>query len=141
MSESMKLSIAGMVKIHLKNVSPSLMMLKNTKVTVPGLFSPRSEQISVASFDGVLNLIKSKRRPRILRMYGSDGKTYDFLLKGGEDMRQDERVMQLLTLVNTLLEKDDVTEKKDLKIITYPVIPLSMNAGLLGWVQNCDTLH
>jgi phosphatidylinositol kinase/protein kinase (PI-3 family) len=28
---------------------------------------------------------------------------YPFLLKGNEDLRQDERVMQLLQLVNTLL--------------------------------------
>jgi len=141
MHDMMKTSIGGMVKIHLKNISPKLMMLKNTSVAVPGLFNPRRELILISSLSGVLKLIRSKRRPRILRMFGSDGKSYDFLLKGGEDMRQDERVMQLLTLVNTLLEKDDVTEKKDLTIITYPVIPLSMQAGLLGWVQNCDTLH
>jgi FKBP12-rapamycin complex-associated protein len=43
--------------------------------------------------------------------------------------------------VNTLLDKDDVTEKKNLEIVTFPVIPLSTNAGLLGWVNDCDTLQ
>jgi FKBP12-rapamycin complex-associated protein len=43
--------------------------------------------------------------------------------------------------VNTLLQKNDATEKKNLEIITYPVIPLSTNSGILGWVQNCDTIQ
>lgn len=64
-----------------------------------------------------------------------------FLLKGHEDIRQDERVMQLFGLVNTLLAIDPQTSKKDLSIRRYPVIPLSQNTGLIGWVPNCDTLH
>ena len=31
-------------------------------------------------------------------MQGSDGKSYMFLLKGHEDLRQDERVMQFFSL-------------------------------------------
>jgi FKBP12-rapamycin complex-associated protein len=34
------------------------------------------------------------------------GKVYHFLLKGREDLRQDERVMQLFGLVNNLLQND-----------------------------------
>ena len=74
-------------------------------------------------------------------MTGHDGREYLFLLKGHEDIRQDERVMQLFGLVNTLLSIDDQTSKKDLTIKKYPVIPLSQNTGLIGWVSNCDTLH
>ena len=58
-------------------------------------------------------------------MFGSDGREYIFLLKGHEDIRQDERVMQLFGLVNTLLSIDPLTSKKDLYIRRYPVIPLS----------------
>ena len=64
-----------------------------------------------------------------------------FLLKGREDMRQDERAMQLFGLANTLLAIDSRTQRKDLSIRRYSVIPLSFNAGLIGWVPNCDTLH
>lgn len=76
-----------------------------------------------------------------MKIFGSDGKEYEYLLKGHEDLRLDSRVMQLLSLVNTLLQKNDATEKKNLEIITYPVIPLSTNSGILGWVQNCDTIQ
>jgi len=72
---------------------------------------------------------------------GDDGREYVFLLKGHEDIRQDERVMQLFGLVNTLLSTDPKTCKKDLSIRKYPVIPLSHQAGLIGMVPNCDTLN
>lgn len=64
-----------------------------------------------------------------------------FLLKGHEDLRQDERVMQLFGLVNTLLLKDPDTFRRNLTIQRYAVIPLSTNSGLIGWVPHCDTLH
>lgn len=76
-----------------------------------------------------------------MSMFGNDGREYVFLLKGHEDMRQDERVMQLFGLVNTLLSIDPQTSKKDLSIMRYSVIPLSQNTGLVGWVPNTDTLH
>ena len=40
---------------------------------------------------------------------GSNGSEFMFLLKGHEDLRQDERVMQLFGLVNTLLANDPET--------------------------------
>jgi FKBP12-rapamycin complex-associated protein len=64
-----------------------------------------------------------------------------FLLKGHEDLRQDERAMQLFGLVNTLLANDNDTETKNLFIKRFPVIPLSHNTGIIGWVPKCDTLH
>ena len=83
----------------------------------------------------------SKQRPRRLTIRGSDGKEYQYLLKGYEDLRQDERVMQLFGLVNTLLNADSETYKRRLAIQQYPVIPLSPKSGLIGWVPHCDTMH
>lgn len=60
---------------------------------------------------------------------------------GHEDLRQDERVMQLFGLVNNMLAKDRFTAERDLSIARYAVTPLSPNSGLIGWVPNCDTLH
>ena len=45
---------------------------------------------------------------------GSNGSEFMFLLKGHEDLRQDERVMQLFGLVNTLLAGDQETSKRHL---------------------------
>lgn len=63
------------------------------------------------------------------------------LLQGHEDLRQDERVMQLFGLVNNMLANDRTTAERDLSIARYAVIPLSPNSGLIGWVPNTDTLH
>lgn len=46
---------------------------------------------------------------------GSNGRDFMFLLKGHEDLRQDERVMQLFGLVNTLLTNDPETFKRHLR--------------------------
>jgi hypothetical protein len=60
---------------------------------------------------------------------------------GHEDLRQDERVMQLFGLMNTLLANDKESFTRLLHIQRFPVIPLAPNAGLIGWVQGSDTLH
>ncbi|KAG2350993.1 hypothetical protein BDR05DRAFT_943283 [Suillus weaverae] len=58
--------------------------------------------VRIASFTTKLTVIASKQRPRRLSLKGSDGQDYQYGLKGHEDLRQDERVMQLYGLVNTL---------------------------------------
>ena len=74
-------------------------------------------------------------------MVGSDGKRYQFLLKGKEDLRQDERVMQLFFLINICLDNDRTANGiSNLAIARYSVLPLSSNSGLIGWVKNCDTI-
>ena len=87
-----------------------------------------------------MNLIKTKQCPRKMKMIGTDNKEYMFLLKGHEDLRLDERVMQLFDLVNIILANDKETYKKNLLIHSYPVFPLSHNTGIIGWVPNCDTI-
>lgn len=97
--------------------------------------------IKISFIQKNLVVITSKQRPRKLYIRGSNGKDYIFLLKGHEDLRQDERVMQLFGLVNTLLQNEPETFRRNLTIQRYAVIPLSTNSGLIGWVPHCDTLH
>jgi FKBP12-rapamycin complex-associated protein len=123
------------------NIAPKLIESENLDIAVPGTFKSDRKIITIAKFASVLPVLQSKQHPRKMQVYGSDGREYMFLLKGHEDIRQDERVMQLFGLVNTLLSIDPQTNKKDLSIRRYPVIPLSQNTGLIGWVPNCDTLH
>lgn len=58
--------------------------------------------VTIASFARQLVVITSKQRPRKLTIHGSDGDDYAFLLKGHEDLRQDERVMQVFPLYHYL---------------------------------------
>lgn len=59
--------------------------------------------VRIISVRPTLQVFMSKQRPRKISMLGSDGREYAFLLKGHEDLRQDERVMQLFGLVNCFL--------------------------------------
>ncbi|XP_028061654.1 serine/threonine-protein kinase TOR isoform X1 [Camellia sinensis] len=130
-----------LTSLDLQSVSPELVECQNLELAVPGTYRADSPLVTIASFAPELVIITSKQRPRKLTIHGSDGEDYAFLLKGHEDLRQDERVMQLFGLVNTLLENSRNTAEKDLSIQRYAVIPLSPNSGLIGWVPNCDTLH
>lgn len=49
--------------------------------------------------------------------------------------------MQLYSLVNNLLSLDVDAFKRRLHIQRFSVIPLAPEAGLLGWVEDSDTLH
>lgn len=127
--------------LDLQYVSPSLLKARNLDLAVPGTYQSGRPIIRITSFATKLTVIASKQRPRRLSLKGSDGRDYQYVLKGHEDLRQDERVMQLFSLVNTLLSVDTNSFKRRLHIQRYPVIPLAPNAGLLGWVQDSDTLH
>ncbi len=127
--------------LDLTYVSPKLKDAHNLDLAVPGTYESGKPIIRILSFDHVFTVIPSKQRPRKMTLRGSDGSAYTYVLKGHEDIRQDERVMQLFGLVNTLLTNDSESFKRHLNIQQFPVIPLSQNSGLLGWVPNSDTLH
>ncbi|KEY75200.1 hypothetical protein S7711_01639 [Stachybotrys chartarum IBT 7711] len=127
--------------LELTYCSPKLLNAKDLDLAVPGTYKSGQEIVRIKSFDSTFSVINSKQRPRKLNINGSDGVSYAFLLKGHEDIRQDERVMQLFGLCNTLLANDSECYKRHLNIQRYPAIPLSQNSGLLGWVPNSDTLH
>ncbi|KAJ0421785.1 armadillo-type protein [Aspergillus carlsbadensis] len=127
--------------LDLKYVSPKLKDCMDLDLAVPGTYQPGRPIIRIISFDPILHVLQTKKRPRRMTLKGSDGNSYMYLVKGHEDIRQDERVMQLFGLVNTLLDTDSESFKRHLTVLRFPAIPLSQNSGLIGWVTNSDTLH
>lgn len=136
-----KVQIVNLKKLELHHVSPALTSATNLSLAVPGTYKPARADIGIQSFAHFIGVIASKQRPRRMSMLGSDGKHYEFLLKGHEDLRQDERVMQLFGLINACLNNDNLTNNRGLEIVRYSVLPLSNNSGVIGWVQNCDTIN
>jgi len=130
-----------LTSLELQYVSPKLLSCSDLELAVPGTYEPHKPIVQIKQVSTTLNVITSKQRPRKLSITGSNEQEYMFLLKGHEDLRQDERVMQLFGLVNTLLAADTETFKRHLGIQRYAVVPLSTNSGLIGWVPHCDTLH
>jgi len=131
----------GQKKLELRNVSPCLLQARNMQLAIPGTYSSDSPVVEISRFEPSVRIINSKQRPRVFTMIGSDGLSYMFLLKGNEDLRMDERVMQLFGLVNGLLTVNEETRKLSLEIQRYSVVPLSASSGIVEWVPNTDTLH
>ncbi|KAF2244260.1 ARM repeat-containing protein [Trematosphaeria pertusa] len=133
--------LPSLMTLELQYVSPKLKEAHDLELAVPGTYQVGKPVIRIMSFNPVATVIQSKQRPRKLEMQGSDGKAHTHILKGHEDIRQDERVMQLFGLCNTLLMNDTESRKRHLNIARYAAVPLSTQSGLLGFVPNSDTLH
>ncbi|KAJ1871707.1 hypothetical protein LPJ71_011899, partial [Coemansia sp. S17] len=127
--------------LSLKDTAPMLLQCHDMHLAMPGTYDPDREIVHIGSFNPVVTVYPSKQRPRHVRITGSDGNVYGFVLKGHEDLRQDERAMQLFGLINSLLTRDSETARRSLAIERFPVIPLSSNSGLIGFYPNCETLH
>ena len=123
-------------------MSPELNWAQSLHLAVPGTYrpGPAEETVRIQQVWTRVDVISSKQRPRRMTMLGSNGTLYRFLLKGHEDLRQDERVMQLFGLINVCLDNDRSAKARGLSIVRYSVLPLSNNSGLIGWVENCDTI-
>lgn len=127
--------------IDLSQASPRLLECRDLELAIPGQYRPGHPVVAIRSVHSILPVISSKQKPRKCTMTGSDGKEYTYLLKGHEDLRQDERVMQLFGLMNTFLGSDRECARQSLQIVRYAVMPLSPDSGLIEWVPDCDTLH
>lgn len=133
--------IPGLTTLELSQVSPALQNAHKLELGVPGTYRVDGSYVKIESFNPIVQVITSKQRPRKIVLRGNDGKDYVFLLKGHEDLRQDERVMQLFGLVNALLARDRRTNGYELNIQRYVITPLSHHVGLVGWVPHTETIH
>jgi FKBP12-rapamycin complex-associated protein len=68
--------------LDLQYVSPELLKAKNLELAVPGTYSSHRDLVKIASFSQTLAVITSKQRPRRLHLKGSDGREYQYVLKG-----------------------------------------------------------
>ena len=131
--------LKGQTYVFLREVSVPLYEAKDLMTTVPGT----GGAVPIAAFNPHLQVMGSKRRPKQLTAIGADGNDYMFLLKGHEDLRLDQRVMQLLELVNSLVKisAGNVSIQSAIPPIeTFAVVPLSSTAGLIGWVERAQTI-
>ncbi|PFH33616.1 hypothetical protein BESB_078320 [Besnoitia besnoiti] len=127
-------------RLDLKEISAALAEVKDLQLAVPGTTGAGRKYPLIRSFLGEVSVFTSKQRPRKIGIVGSDGRVWRFLLKGQDDLTQDERIMQALCLINHLMESNAHVRRKELSIPLYCVVPLSPSAGLIGWLHNSETL-
>ena len=87
--------ISKLTVLELQHISPKLLEANDLELAVPGTYQAGHPVTRIHSFARTMTVISSKQRPRKLTILGSDGSKHAFLLKGHEDLRQDERVMQV----------------------------------------------
>ena len=69
-------------------------------------------------------------------LLGSDGRRYPFLCKPKDDLRKDARMMELGGVLNRLLARRPATRKRQLKLRSFAVLPLSDDCGMVEWVEH-----
>lgn len=74
--------------------------------------------------------MSSIRRPKRVIIRGDDERDHPFLVKGGEDLRQDQRIEQLFGVMNILLSHDAACTHRGLELRTYQVIPITTRLGM-----------
>ncbi|KAK2949121.1 putative serine/threonine protein kinase [Blattamonas nauphoetae] len=145
-----RVDVEQMKDMQINTYAPELALRTHFSLAIPGTVMSSTEWVNIHSFKSHVAILHSKQRPRRIEIEGEDGCMYPFLLKGHEDIRLDERMMQLLGLVNVLLSRPSLQSRLDGTIQTrsefmmrttkYPAVPLSPNVGLIGWVPNCDSM-
>ncbi|KAG1168656.1 hypothetical protein G6F71_008958 [Rhizopus microsporus] len=134
----------------LKSYSPWLASFKSSEfeeqLEVPGQYNGLSKpypelHAKVASIDGRVLVMSSIRKPKRIRIYGTDEKEYLFLVKGGEDLRLDQRIEQVFTVMNDMVSKNSFCSSQNIQISTYNVIPMTTSLGLIEWVDNTKPLR
>ncbi|UYV62499.1 SMG1 [Cordylochernes scorpioides] len=126
-------------QLVLADLSPTLAQLRSTQIPMPGCVRPH---VTVQALLPHLSVLPTKTKPKKLAMTGSDGHKYTYLFKGLEDLHLDERIMQFLAIVNTMLDKHNRKQGKDIpyRARHYSVTPLGPRSGLIQWVDRATPL-
>ncbi|KYQ91591.1 DNA-dependent protein kinase subunit [Tieghemostelium lacteum] len=111
------------------------------EMEIPGQYSgfskPQPEQhIKISSFDATILVMGSLRKPKRIKIHGNDEKDYPFLIKGGEDLRLDQRIQQLFQIMNEILKRDPPASKRGLRVTTYQVVPMTSSVGIIEWLND-----
>ena len=163
--KSIKENYSNFQSISLQYISSKLFNFKDSNIIIPSfshsflyksnennnnnLLSKRAKDlnqtnikpITIKQIHKYLYILDSKQHSRKISMIGTNNKEYIYLLKGYDDLRQDERVIQIFNLVNLIMSKEKTTSNLKSLITIYSVIPLSNKSGLIGWVPDCDSLE
>ncbi|EEZ98191.1 phosphatidylinositol 3-kinase catalytic subunit type 3 [Tribolium castaneum] len=78
------------------------------------------------------SLFKSALMPSKLHFITSDNSEYVAIFKHGDDLRQDQLILQMITLMDKLLRKENL----DLKLTPYKVLATSTKHGFVQYIDS-----
>ena len=106
---------------------------KNNMSSIPPLPLPLNAKLTVTgTIAEKCSVFKSNMFPLLLYFRCADDTEYPVILKDGDDMRQDQLVIQLFTLMERLLKKEGL----DLKLTAYDVLATAPQQGLAQFIPS-----
>lgn len=100
-----------------------------------------STSLKIVKFNPSVSILHSLRKPIKFSMICSNGKSYSFLLKYGEDLRQDDRIQHVQELMSQQMQLDRNCSQQKLCLRTYKVLPLNMDCGLIRWIKGTESIQ
>eukprot|EP01133_Synstelium_polycarpum_P004009 gene4009-4642_t len=148
----------GPVTAKLSDIGKRLLEMRNVNVIIPiqssfvpnlpasGLREPKPTVFNlplptIASFEDHVDVMTSLQRPKKIIVNGSNGHAYPFLVKAKDDLRKDNRLLELMALLNKVLRKDPACRKRRLGVRGYSVTPVGDDCGIIEWVPNLVALR
>ena len=106
---------------------------RNNLLSMPPLPLPLNGNVEVV---GIIpekaSIFKSNLSPLLLYFSCSDGSEYPIIFKDGDDLRQDQLVIQLFTLMDRLLRQENL----DVKLTPYPVLATGPQQGMMEFIPS-----
>ncbi|KAJ6021972.1 Phosphatidylinositol 3-kinase [Penicillium herquei] len=102
------------------NIDPPLPLPIDPDVSIVGCYPDES------------NVFKSTLSPLQITFKTDDGRRYPLLFKVGDDLRQDQLVIQIIILMDRLLQKENL----DLKLTPYRILATSSTAGAVQFIPS-----
>ena len=90
-------------------------------------------------FDKKLNIFLSAKAPFLIRVIPENlkaSKPYAFIFKFGDDLRQDNLVLQLFKIMDRLWTEDGL----QMEMVTYDVMETGFETGYIEFVEEASVL-
>ena len=121
----------------------ALPLLRHLTVTLPpdGRVRPGHNPFplaapTLAGVEDKMDVLSSLQRPKKITLRASDGKGFAFLAKPKDDLRKDTRMMEFVSGVNRLLQREPAPARRKLYLRAFAVVPLTEDCGIIEWVPN-----
>ncbi|XP_072428046.1 phosphatidylinositol 3-kinase catalytic subunit type 3 [Chiloscyllium punctatum] len=117
--ERLQTLLADNEKVNLSEIEPIPLPLE-PQVKIRGIIPEKA------------TLFKSALMPAKLIFKTEDGGKYPVIFKHGDDLRQDQLILQIISLMDKLLRKENL----DLKLTPYKVLATSTKHGFMQFIQS-----
>lgn len=120
--------------VKIEKLKKSLRDPKNDLIHIdPPLPLPLDPDVQVVGcYPEESNVFKSTLSPLHITFKTIDGRRYPLLFKVGDDLRQDQLVIQIIILMDRLLQKENL----DLKLTPYRILATSSTAGAVQFIPS-----